>query len=422
MFGNVLERLDGWFGKSFIVASLLPVVLFGGANILMARFVFPDATKEMLAYFASWPFAPLDFTASFLAACAIGAYLTDPFVRFALRTLRGLNWPEPLKALGVADQTGALRALQTKQREIGKVRSRLRRNGDRLKSMLISARRQGIALGALSDSKAIENAKPLVSAVANLRSRGDLVDLPALETAVASLAKALERNCADEDKLVVIDAKSDEKKQCARLDDLYHDLSDAVDYAIGRAGLEWTAAVNERNNRFAESTVAPSDLGNKYAALNDYFDANFNIDVDFFLPIIRMILAKDKETSDSLENAQRRLDFAARTFVLVTLFTAAWLVLAVWWSGSFAAVGLVGGLGLAAAIVVIEVIKASFDNYSEVIRAVCILKRFDVLTALHMKLPVGWAAEKALWETVNSQLQWGSAGSAGVAYEHPVVK
>jgi hypothetical protein len=168
--------------------------------------------------------------------------------------------------------------------------------------------------------------------------------------------------------------------------------------------------------------VAPTDLGNKYAALNDYFDANFNIDVDFFLPIIRMILAKDKETGDSLEGAQRRLDFAARTFVLVILFTAVWLVLAIFWSGSFAAVGLVGSSGLAAAIIVIEVVKASFDNYSEIIRAICILKRFDVLTALHMKLPVDWAAEKALWETVNKQLQWGSAEGTAVAYEHPGAK
>jgi hypothetical protein len=422
MFGSVLEKLDGWFGKSFIVASLLPVLLFGGANILMARFVFPDAMKQMLAYFASWPFAPLDFTASFLVASAIVAYFADPFVRFALKTLRGLNWPRGLEGLGVADQTVALQALEKKQSEVGDVRSRLRKNCDRLTSTLISARKKGIELGGLGQPRAIEDAKPFVSAVTSLRNRGRVVDLPALEAAVASLAKALERNCADKDKLVIIDPKSDERDESARLGALYQDLSDTVDYARSRAGVEWTEAVNERNNRFPKAALAATDLGNKYAALNGYFDSNFNIDVDFFLPIIRMILAKDKETSDSLESAQRRLDFAARSFVLVILFTAVWLVLAVFWSGSFAAIGLIGSLGLAAAIVVIELIKASFDNYSEIIRAICILKRFDVLTALHMKLPANWAAEKALWETINKQLQWGSAEATAVTYEHPPVK
>lgn len=420
MFSSILDKLDGWFGKSFVVASLLPVLLFGGANILMARFVFPQTSQDALAYFAKWPFAPLDFTASFLIVCAIVAYLTEPWVRFTLNGLRGDNWPKGLAALGVADESAKLRALDETKRERGELKAGLNKfKGDEPEVKLIDARQQGVAVGAISQPAKIEAAKLAAEAIARLRDRGEIIDVRTLEQAVDVVAKALERNCADKDALVVVEPRSYvEVGQCEELNGLYRSLLAAIDYAMKRADFEWTAAVNRRNSRMPRGNVAPTELGNKYAALNDYLYEIFTIDIDFFLPIIRMILIKDKDVSELLESAQRRLDFAARTLVLVIVFTITWLIAVACAPKSIIAVAVVGSAGAVVAVLGVEIIKTSFDRYSEAIRAICILKRFEVLTALHMKLPANWSAERSLWKSVNEQLQWGSAAPSEIEYEH----
>ena len=131
-----------------------------------------------------------------------------------------------------------------------------------------------------------------------------------------------------------------------------------------------------------------------------------------------MILIKDKDVSELLESAQRRLDFAARTLVLVIVFTITWLIAVACAPKSIIAVAVVGSAGAVVAVLGLEIIKTSFDRYSEAIRAICILKRFEVLTALHMKLPANWSAERSLWKSVNEQLQWGSAAPSEIEYEH----
>ena len=440
MFGSVLEKLNGWFGQSFIVASLLPVLLFGGANIMMAGFLFPNALKATLAYFATWPFAPLEFTASFLIVCAILAYASDPLVRLAIDVLRGVNWPKGLRALGIANETVKLQALEKTQREIGGLGKRLpKEKCDELTNKLIDARLRGIALGAIVHPEKIVAAETSVKLIEGLRNRGKAIDPKDLESAVSKLAEALEANFAGEDaihklaealeanfagsdrktRLDINERSKREAKQAKRLDALYFSLLAAISYARKHGISEWTAAANRRNRRMPRTSLAPTELGNKYAVLDDYLDDVFTIDIDFFLPIIRMVVAKDTDASSQLASAQQRLDFAARTLVLVVLFTAIWLIAVALAPGSIAAVALVGSGGLVVAALVIEVIKASFDNYGETLRAICILKRFEVLTALHMKLPVDWAAERTLWTSINQQLQWGVPPQTEIKYEPP---
>lgn len=421
MFGSVLEKLDGWFGQSFIVASLLPVLMFGGANILMLQFLFPETLKATLAYFASWPFAPLGATAALLIVCAILAYATDPWAQLTINVLRGVKWPKSLSALGVADQNNKLRAIEEDMSRSAALRRLLtEKRCEALKTKLIDARVRGIAVGAISKATTIPDAERAVHDIEQVRDRGETITMPALEKATDALAAALAVNCANPSKLEVADLRSGvEEKQCERLGELFDGLKELIDYARKRGKSGWTAAVNRRNSEMPRTTVAPTQLGNSFAALDDYLDEIFAIDIDFFLPIIRMIVAKDKDASGQLGRAQQRLDFAARTLVLVILFTAIWLTVLVVSPKSGIAVAVVGTGGVIVGTLVIEVIKASFDSYSETIRAVCILKRFDVLTALHMKLPGDWATEQSLWKLVNEQLQWGSAKPNAINYEHP---
>jgi hypothetical protein len=420
MFGSVLEKLDGWFGKSFVVASLLPVLIFGGANVLMVGFVFPRTLNEIIDYFTASPFAPLSFTVAFLIACAIVAYATDPWARWTMGILRGANWPRPLATMGIADECVTLESLNDERDRSADLRERVTETAcNALIGRLIEARFKGLALQAISRADLIDAASNAMRDIERARNLGEPIDLPLLESTVGTVADALKLNCAEITKLITIEQGSfAEGELCRRLDRLHRRLEMTIEYARKQAESRWTMAVNASNSRMARNSVAPTAIGNSFAALNGYLDEAFSIDIDFFLPIIRIVLTKDKETADLLSAAQRSLDFASRALVLVLLFTIVWLPTVVVESKSVLAVAAVATFGLIGAIVMVEMVRASFDNYSEVIRAICILKRFEVLTALHMKLPGDWRSERDLWKSINDQLQWGSATPGEINYEH----
>jgi len=133
--------------------------------------------------------------------------------------------------------------------------------------------------------------------------------------------------------------------------------------------------------------------------------------------VLSIITSGDKSTGDALIAAQQQLDFAIRTFLFVIVFTMTWIFIATAEARSILVVPIIATAGLAATWLMLEVVQASFLSFGETIRAICILKRFDVLKALHLNLPGDWKEEKALWENVNGQLQWGAA-DATIKYKH----
>src|SRR5271166_3930810 len=89
MFSSVLDKLDTWIGRNFLVASFFPFFLFGVANIFMAQFILPGKVAEIVAFFSSGYFGPINATFGLLAACAILAYITNPFVRLLTEGIEG---------------------------------------------------------------------------------------------------------------------------------------------------------------------------------------------------------------------------------------------------------------------------------------------------------------------------------------------
>ena len=51
MFGQVLEKLDSWFGRSFLLASYFPWLIFAVANAVMAEFMAPETARYVASYF-----------------------------------------------------------------------------------------------------------------------------------------------------------------------------------------------------------------------------------------------------------------------------------------------------------------------------------------------------------------------------------
>ena len=97
-------------------------------------------------------------------------------------------------------------------------------------------------------------------------------------------------------------------------------------------------------------------------------------------------------------------------------FTAIWLIIAFFVAERPFVAPLLGTLGLMLAAVWLEIIHANYRSFSELVRSIFILKRFETLKQLRQKLPVTWEEEKKTWEQITTQLRWGTGDD--IAYQH----
>lgn len=301
-----------------------------------------------------------------------------------------------------------------------------------IRARLMDARDRGLASKCVTDKKAIAAATRIVRSVVQKRKRGELIKYSDVEFAASQLCVALSANCSSASAVIDISKKKnyflqllfnmvhgdiEARKEALKLDEAYRSLIDAIEGAKRNADISYTEAVNSEQRRFSSSEIYPTVFGNNYAALSGYFGERFNVDLNFILPVLSIITSGDKSTGDALIAAQQQLDFAIRTFLFVIVFTMTWIFIATAEARSILVVPIIATAGLAATWLMLEVVQASFLSFGETIRAICILKRFDVLKALHLNLPGDWKEEKALWENVNGQLQWGAA-DATIKYKH----
>jgi hypothetical protein len=249
-----------------------------------------------------------------------------------------------------------------------------------------------------------------------------------LEGATQLLEAALLANSAEPDNLILCEGEGSDvaltgadilvgkqrvpislteyKRYSTELDKTFKDMMKTMARIVDYSVTDYTRAVNDQFRDTSRTDISATSFGNKYAATAGFLDDRFNIDFDFILPMLQIIVQGDKDASDILAGAQRQLDFAIRMFFYAILLTGIWLGLAAWKTTSLFLVPAIGFVGLVVVCFLYQVILSSFQSFSEVIRALCILKRFDILQKLHMPLPKSWQEEKAIWKRVNYQLQW----------------
>jgi hypothetical protein len=92
MFGTVLDKLDTFFGRAFLVSRFFPFLVFLGLNLAVAYAMFPDARADMRkAIAASADAGAIVYVlAGFLLIAAI-AYTLAPFSRITMELLEG-DW------------------------------------------------------------------------------------------------------------------------------------------------------------------------------------------------------------------------------------------------------------------------------------------------------------------------------------------
>jgi hypothetical protein len=431
MFGNFLDKMDSWVGRSFLIGAYLPFLIFGIANILMAQLLYPEQLHTIVHRLTTDLLGPIDATFAFLAICAILAYVTLPFVRIMIGAMRGDFFFRPLRSWLLADQRKIARSLEQDYDETGDASLELNdENVNRLRNRLRAAKEAGQKLGMStplperevkgryqgfrrlwgigpSVDVRIAVAQANVSALVKKRDTRKPIRLDELERAVDALDPALRAYCAE--KTLLIAGEPADRRAADRLYRIYADLMDVMVYARDHSRIEYMRARKRKNDETSSADFFPTSFGNRYAALANYFDRRFNIDLEFLLPILQIVVQNDANASTALGRAQQQLEFAVRIFIFVIVFTASWLVLAGLRPGAAAATLAVGTAGFFGVMLTYEIIAASLRSFAETTRAVFVLKRFDLLKALHMPIPATWAEEKVIWDNLSRQLQWNLA-------------
>jgi len=417
MFEQVLNKLDSWVGRSFLLASFFPLLIFVAANFIMAQVLAPDIAKDLIQYFSDNFYGPVSVAVACLIAIAALAYVTDPLVGTMTRFLEGAYFPSCVARWLATDQTRRVRDLQEEAQRSGGHRAALHFGRGKMLAELQAARDLGVAIGAMRKPSLIKKAKAEIGRLDEMQDQQLPILLHLLESAAAPLKEALTSNCADPTRLVEGRTQDDEE-QSRILSSIYLSMLRLIDYAQRKAINENSVIADERDTAFSIDELPSTEFGNQAAASRSFFQKRFKLDFEFFWPIVQTVLQADQKTVEVLVNAKQKLDFCIRIFLYTIVFTATWLVIMPFTAEWKLAVPLLGTCGFAAAAVWLEIIHASYRSFSEQVRSIVILKRFEVLKGLHYQLPASWEEEKKMWDRITNQLRWGECEEP-IAYQHP---
>jgi hypothetical protein len=150
MFGSLLDTLDKWFGRTFLLARYLPYLLAVAMNAMIAYVAFPVMRPHILAIIG----APLSDKLTVLSAILIGtavvAFAAAPFVRLTTDLLTGDSLPDWLAEPMIATQVRRNDEDSEKDQRLFESRSALP-NEDDVTARLAAARERGSDHGGITN-------------------------------------------------------------------------------------------------------------------------------------------------------------------------------------------------------------------------------------------------------------------------------
>jgi hypothetical protein len=130
-----------------------------------------------------------------------------------------------------------------------------------------------------------------------------------------------------------------------------------------------------------------------------------------------MVLLKQKDISSVMDTANAKLEFAVLMTWLSVLTVAVWMPLFAFAGHSLSLYFSVGILGPAAVILFYWLVDETQKAFGEVMVMVVDALRFDLLAALHQRIPNTLSAERESWMQLQRALY--AEGGLDLRYRHP---
>jgi hypothetical protein len=427
MFGQVLDKLDNYFGRSFLVARYFPWLLWVAINLGIASIEFSAVRAFLVGEYQNLFASKLiDFALAMLAIWVV-AYATAPLVQTMTELLEGGWIGTFIGQFFVAPHSYRLERLDRDLQLAREHRDQAPQLQD-VREQWGRDRDIGAALGAIRNDSAITRSEALIKDLRRQRWLNLPIKRDDFRAAEDALSDALRTNCADVTQLqesidplrrrASADVQGDvdlAKKLAALHEEMVIILAP---YVLDISEQIENRAQLRRDQEFALAELAPTRLGNDAAALRSYCETRYGISFDLFWPRFLLLIKDNDAVGEAIATAKIQLDFSILALTLNVATIAIWAVIIWFYGHSLWSVLIVYVLGPLTIPLWLYNVHASYGAFADLARSAIDLNRFNVLDALRRPLPPSTDAERRIWRDYARLAALGER-RPNVTFRHP---
>jgi hypothetical protein len=405
--GTVLDRLQGLFGKGYLVAGFLPALVFVLLNLGLGAWVSP-VVRDLIRVLASLE-AGDQVSVYLVLAFVVGLFgfllwSLNPWLRILLQ---GRALPTFVQELLRRRQRDELRELEMElaswRRELWAFRRATR--SDAPDSWLGQ-------LQQITSDRANADAEP-----APEQPEGDAVlgRLEELKTEVPPPRFEIVNQLFGE---VVRRMPTAARHDAYRMQSTFQDLArrclNATDAAYRRLLSERAANYPEH-----EADLAPTRMANRWRVDNDYAWRRYQMDLEVFWPRLQRILHSEGASS-LVDEKETQLSFATAMTTVSIVLVMMWWPLTVWGIRSSTIYALAVGLALVMVVSFYQAAALASAAYGSAVRSAVDLHRLDLLHSLGVERPRDSDEEREIWGRLTAQAELLPAGAVQFEQEGSV--
>ena len=400
--GSLLDRLQGFFSKSFILAGFLPLAAVLILNGLLLQWVFPQTRSLVRTLLQPEEGSVLpNWVLLIILTYVLGMVLAslNPGLR---HLLEGAYLPPALQDWKRRQFYAELKHKQAERLKINRELFQLRK----------ARLPKGGWVDDLSKARIIGQNFPQTPLNPELKEMYARLRAKQLRWEPVSF---------DELKELFVPLQSELQTHPARpteeLDQMQVGFADLLDYACGKAEIEQSRVDAVIRLRYPRQVggLQCTELANLVEIQREYGLDRFGLDSELFWLRMLKLAQADKDFYPLLDDAKTQLDFAVAVTVLLGLTVLIWLPLSLLFATSVWPYLLVTGLCLPAVVIFYRIVIQAYITYAEIMRAALDLYRFDVLKALHIPLPKDLAEEQDTWRKL---ARLAAGGGVELTYQH----
>jgi hypothetical protein len=166
----------------------------------------------------------------------------------------------------------------------------------------------------------------------------------------------------------------------------------------------------------SEMSIGPTRLINLQEAQRDFISRTYGIDATLFWADLLKVASDNQSFAATLENAKTRLDFSIALTAVATTFTLGWIIMCGIFGTSSLAYVVVVVFGALATIVARQLVLINSQTFAETVRTTVELFRFDLLKAMHLPMPENSDREREIWMGLAQRVAIGIQNT--VTYQH----
>lgn len=409
MLGTVLEKLESLLSKSFLIASFFPILIFSALNGAMLYWISQPA-REWLAWYHQQDAASKGvYGATVLIGLAVAAYVFSTLSLVLRNALEGRYFQDSrLGQLLEGRQRARLRQFEEEFDRARTSRRSVRREAPDWERRLREAREQGEAVAQNAYPGANEPAAATLRELGERRDCGEMIGPEALRDAVGQLEPALRQHAA---------SRPNEQGR-NQLDADHRELVALIRYAGDKYQNLYLRLFNEKQFNYPATGLAPTRIGNIAASVRSYADSRYGLDLDVFWSRLQKAIQGDAKFYGVLQDAKTQLDFLVALLWLTVGSTVIWLVVLPFASYAYLPFVTVWVAGPVLTALWYVLAIQNYRAFADLLRSAVDLFRWDLLTALHLPLPVEAGDERRLWTALRDRTGFGE--DVNLVYARPV--